>query len=175
MYRLEEEQGIKVKVSEPIVVYRESVQNDNKGRPFEGKSPNRHNRFYIETEPLPDIVVEKLRAGEFKDGAVRSKDAKEVGDQFAELGMDKDMMRKIYAINGTNVLVNDTKGFRIYMRRENLSLTDSMMFVRKGPVADEPLMGVLVRLVDAKLHEDAIHRGPAQTIPAVRNAVKAHS
>ena len=30
----------------------------------------------------------------------------------------------------------------------------------------------MVRLVDAKLHEDAIHRGPAQTIPAVRNAVK---
>ena len=82
VYRLEEEQGIKVKVSEPIVVYRESVQNDNKGRPFEGKSPNRHNRLYIETEPLPDIVVEKLRAGEFRDGAVRSKDAKEVGDRL---------------------------------------------------------------------------------------------
>ena len=77
-----------MKVSEPIVVYRESVQSDNKGRPFEGKSPNRHNRFYIETEPLPDIVVEKLRAGEFRDGAVRSKDAKEVGDQFAEYGID---------------------------------------------------------------------------------------
>ena len=30
----------------------------------------------------------------------------------------------------------------------------------------------MVRLVDAKLHEDAIHRGPAQTIPAVRNAIK---
>ena len=117
VYRLEEEQGIKVKVSEPIVVYRESVQSDNKGRPFEGKSPNRHNRFYVEAEPLPDIVVEKLRAGEFRDGTVRSKDAKEIGDQFAELGMDKDLMRKIYAINGTNVLVNDTpREFRIFMR-----------------------------------------------------------
>ena len=92
VYRLEEEQGIKVKVSEPIVVYRESVQSDNKGRPFEGKSPNRHNRFYVEAEPLPDIVVEKLRAGEFRDGTVRSKDAKEIGDQFAELGMNKDLM-----------------------------------------------------------------------------------
>ena len=26
--------------------------------------------------------------------------------------------------------------------------------------------------MDAKLHEDAIHRGPAQTIPAVRNGIK---
>ena len=31
---------------------------------------------------------------------------------------------------------------------------------------------MFVRLVDAKLHEDAIHRGPAQTIPAVRNGIK---
>ena len=30
---------------------------------------------------------------------------------------------------------------------------------KKGPTAEEPLMGVLVRLVDAKLHEDAIHVG----------------
>ena len=37
-YRIEEEQGIKVKVSEPIVVYRESIEGNNTGRPFEGKS-----------------------------------------------------------------------------------------------------------------------------------------
>ena len=172
VYRLEEEQGIKVKVSEPIVVYRESVQSDNKGRPFEGKSPNRHNRFYVEAEPLPDIVVEKLRAGEFRDGTVRSKDAKEIGDQFAELGMDKDLMRKIYAINGTNVLVNDTKGIQNLHETRELIIDGFNDVCKKGPVADEPLMGVLVRLVDAKLHEDAIHRGPAQTIPAVRNAIK---
>ncbi len=42
----------------------------------------------------------------------------------------------------------------------------------KGPVADEPVKECIVRLVDAKLHEDAIHRGPAQTIPAVRNGIK---
>ena len=28
-----------------------------------------------------------------------------------------------------------------------------------------------VRLVDAKLHEDSIHRGPAQIIPCTRNAI----
>ena len=172
VYRLEEEQGIKVTVSEPIVVYRESISSDNNGRSFEGKSPNRHNRFYIETEPLPDDVTNALREGVFGDGPVRLKDAKGIGDRFAELGMDKDLMRKIYAINGTNVMVNDTKGIQNLHETRELIIEGFNDVCKKGPVADEPLMGVMVRLVDAKLHEDAIHRGPAQTIPAVRNAIK---
>lgn len=172
VYRLEEEQNIKVKVSPPIVVYRESVEGNNKGRSFEGKSPNRHNRFMMEIEPLSSEVVAALREGHFGSGNVRSGDAKEVGNKFGEFGMDKDMMRKIYSINGTNVLVNDTKGIQGLHETRELIIEAFNEVCKKGPVADEPVMGMMVRLVDAKLHEDAIHRGPAQTIPAVRNAIK---
>ncbi len=172
IYRLEEEQGIKVNQSNPIVVYRESISTDNKGRPFEGKSPNRHNRFYVEVEQLPDEVIAALREGAFGDGPVRTKDAKETGNKFAEFGMDKDLMRKIYAINATSVLVNDTKGIQNLHETRELIIEAFNDVCKKGPIADEPLTGVMVRLVDAKLHEDAIHRGPAQTIPAVRNAIK---
>ena len=172
VYRLEEEQGIKVHVSEPIVVYRECIQSNNEGHAFEGKSPNRHNRFYIEAEPLPDEVVQALRDGHFGDGTVRNKDAKEAGNKFAEFGMNKDLMRKIYAINGTNVLVNDTKGIQNLHETRELIIEGFNEVCKKGPLAEEPLMGVMMRLVDAKLHEDAIHRGPAQTIPAVRSACR---
>ncbi len=172
IYRLEEEQGIKVNQSNPIVVYRESIGSDNKGRAFEGKSPNRHNRFYVEVEQLPENVIKALREGDLGDGPVRTKDAKEVGNKFGELGMDKDLMRKIYAINATTVLVNDTKGIQNLHETRELIIEAFNDVCKKGPIADEPLTGVLVRLVDAKLHEDAIHRGPAQTIPAVRNSIK---
>ncbi|MDA9714355.1 elongation factor EF-2 [Euryarchaeota archaeon] len=172
VYRLEEEQNIKVKVSPPIVVYRESVEGNNKGRSFEGKSPNRHNRFMMECEPLSAEVVAALRDGHFGSGTVRSGDAKEIGNKFGEFGMDKDLMRKIYAINGTNVLVNDTKGIQGLHETRELIIEAFNEVCKKGPVADEPVMGMMVRLVDAKLHEDAIHRGPAQTIPAVRNGIK---
>jgi elongation factor 2 len=172
IYRLEEEQGIKVNVSEPIVVYRESISGDNKGRPFEGKSPNRHNRFYIEVETLTEEVVQALREGHFGDGPVRAKDAKETGNKFAEFGMEKNLMRKIYAINGTTILVNDTKGIQNLHETRELIIEAFNDVCKKGPIAEEPLTGVMARLVDAKLHEDAIHRGPAQTIPAVRNAIK---
>ena len=172
IYRLEEEQGIKVNQSNPIVVYRESISSDNKGRAFEGKSPNRHNRFYVEVEQLPEDVVKALREGIFGDGPVRTKDAKETGNKFAEYGMDKDLMRKIYAINASSVLVNDTKGIQNLHETRELIIEAFNDVCKKGPIADEPLTGVMVRLVDAKLHEDAIHRGPAQTIPAVRNSIK---
>ncbi|HIA89785.1 MAG TPA: elongation factor EF-2 [Candidatus Poseidoniales archaeon] len=171
-YRIEEEQGIKVKVSEPIVVYRESVSGNNHGHPFEGKSPNRHNRFYVEVEKLSPEVITALREGVFGDGAVRNKDAKEIGNRFSEYGMDRDKMRKIYAINGTNVLINDTKGIQALHETRELIIEAFNAVCNGGPLAEEPTMGLMVRLVDAKLHEDAIHRGPAQTIPAVRNAIK---
>jgi len=171
-YRIEEEQGIKVKVSPPIVVYRESVEGNNRGNRFEGKSPNRHNRFMMECEPLPAEVVAALRDGHFGNGNVRPNDAKEIGRKFGELGMDKDKMRKIYSIFGTNVLVNDTKGIQGLHETRELIIEAFNEVCKKGPIADEPVMGMMVRLVDAKLHEDAIHRGPAQTIPAVRNGIK---
>ena len=171
-YRIEEEQGIKVSVSEPIVVYRETTAGNNHGRPFEGKSPNRHNRFYIEVEQLPIEVVDALRQGEIGSGTIRPNDAKEIGRKFAEYGMDKDMMRKTYAINGTNVLVNDTKGIQYLHETKELLIEAFNEVCKKGPIAEEPVMSVMVKLKDAKLHEDAIHRGPAQTIPAMRNAIK---
>ncbi|MEK9730297.1 MAG: elongation factor EF-2 [Candidatus Poseidoniales archaeon] len=172
VYRIEEEQNIKVKVSPPIVVYREGIQSNNHGNPFEGKSPNRHNRFYFEVEALSEEVVQGLRSGVLGDGPVRTSDAKEVGSKFGEFGMDKDLMRKIYAINGTNVLVNDTKGIQNLHETRELIIEAFNEVCAKGPIADEPVQGMFVRLVDAKLHEDAIHRGPAQTIPAVRNGIK---
>ncbi|MBO57561.1 MAG: elongation factor EF-2 [Euryarchaeota archaeon] len=171
-YRIEEEQNIKVSVSEPIVVYRETASGNNEGHSFEGKSPNRHNRFYVEVEKLPDEVVQGLREGVFGSGTIRPNDAKDVGRKFGEYGMDKDLMRKIYAINGTNVLINDTKGIQYLHETKELLIEAFNEVCKKGPIAEEPLMSVMVRLVDAKLHEDAIHRGPAQTIPAMRNAVK---
>jgi len=41
----------------------------------------------------------------------------------------------------------------------------------QGPLAREPCMRMKVTLEDIKLHEDAIHRGPAQVYPAVREAI----
>ena len=46
------------------------------------------------------------------------------------------------------------------------------MVMDAGPLAREPCMKVQVSLMDIKLHEDAIHRGPAQVYPAVREGIQ---
>ena len=68
------EYGVEIVTSEPIVVYRESIgkQSPNK---FEGKSPNKHNRFYIEVEPLPDKIVKALYNNEIPENVIVSNDA----------------------------------------------------------------------------------------------------
>jgi elongation factor 2 len=52
-------------------------------------------------------------------------------------------------------------------------IMDAFEFViDSGPLAHEPCMKLKICLEDIKLHEDAIHRGPAQVYPAVRESIK---
>ena len=150
------------------------IYSNNRNTILAGKSIGIHSTFVKEQEIKKKLSLFDTTNKDdiLHEGTVRSGDAKEIGNKFGEFGMDKDMMRKIYAINGTNVLVNDTKGIQGLHETRELIIEAFNEVCKKGPVADEPVMGMMVRLVDAKLHEDAIHRGPAQTIPAVRNAIK---
>ncbi len=163
--RIERNHGIPVHTGEPIVVYREAVQTASDV--VEGISPNRHNRFYISAEPMPEELVETLRMGE----ASMDMPEQERREAFMEAGMDKDTAQNVEHVVGTNVFVDDTKGIQYLNETMELVLEGVEEGVEEGPLAREPVQGVLLRLHDARLHEDAIHRGPAQVIPATRHAV----
>ncbi|KAA0004694.1 MAG: elongation factor EF-2, partial [Thermoplasmata archaeon] len=77
----------------------------------------------------------------------------------------------IFGIQGLNILTDVTKGIQHLFETRELIKEAFEEVMKSGPIANEPCQGILVKLVDAKLHEDAIHRGPAQVIPAVRNAI----
>lgn len=168
--RFLKEQGIDVIVSKPIVIYKESVLN--KSQEYEGKSPNKHNKFYIKVESLPKEVVDILQSGEVPQGHVRKQDEKAVVEALAPSGMDRNEIKKIWSVNGTNLLVNATRGIVQLNEVQELVTQSFNEICAQGPLAAEPLTGVKVILADAKLHEDAIHRGPAQVIPAIKRALK---
>jgi elongation factor 2 len=167
-YRIRKEYGVDIVTSEPIVVYRESVANKSKQK-FEGKSPNKHNRFYIEVEPLPENIVKALYNNEIPENVKKHKN--DVIKKLQELGMSKDLAKGVFGVKGLNLIADVTKGIQYLFETRELIKEAFDEVMKSGPTASEPCQGMLVRLVDAKLHEDAIHRGPAQVIPAVRNAI----
>ncbi|HLQ41324.1 MAG TPA: elongation factor EF-2, partial [Thermoplasmata archaeon] len=152
----------------PIVVYREGVRDG--GGPFEGKSPNKHNRFYMEVEPLEDKVVQAIRSGEIASGQ-RIKDSKALAKKLEELGMERNESKNVVWIQDTNMLLDATKGIQYLHETMELIKEAYIEAMGKGPLAGEKAMGLKVRLVDAKLHEDSVHRGPAQVIPAARSSI----
>lgn len=167
-YRIENEHGVEITSSEPIVVYREAIEH--KGGPFEGKSPNKHNRFFLEVEPLEEDIKAAILSGEIQSGG-RIKHGKELARQLQDLGMDKKEAKGVSAIHNANVFIDATWGVQYLHETIDLCRDAFTEAMEKGPLSQERCQGVKVRLVDAKLHEDSIHRGPAQVIPAVRSAI----
>lgn len=164
-HKISVDKGIPINTSPPIVVYRETVMG--KAGPVEGKSPNRHNRFYITVEPLEKEVVELIRSGEV---SMKTPEA-ERRRILEEAGMDKEEARNVVDLYEGNAFLNMTKGIQYLQETMELILEGFHDAVRAGPLAREPVVGLKVKLVDVKLHEDAVHRGPAQVIPAVRSAI----
>lgn len=164
-YRINDK-GVEIETSEPIVVYRETIAG--KAGPVEGKSPNKHNRFYIEIEPLPDELFQAIQDGKVKEGRVKGK---ENAALFQEYGLTKDESRKVWDVYKRSVFLNMTRGIQYLDEIKELLLEGFESALDDGPIAREKVMGLKISLKDAKIHEDAVHRGPAQVLPAIRKAV----
>ena len=167
-YRIVNDFKIEINQSPPIVVYRESVKG--KSEVFEGKSPNKHNRFFVEVTPLEKPIIDAIKTGEISvDGKI--KDAKELAKKLQDLGMDREEAKGVVMFKDNNVFIDGTKGIQYLNETIELCKQGFEEAMNLGPLAQEKVMGLKVKLVDAKLHEDSIHRGPAQVIPAFRSAV----
>ena len=160
--------GVDINTSEPIVVYRETVAGKT-ANPVEGKSPNKHNRLYLEVAPLEDSLFQAMQNGDIKEGKIKDK---EEAQKFIEHGLDKEEARRVWDVYNKSIFINMTRGIQYLDEIKELVIEGFESALEEGPVANEIAMGMKFTLVDAKLHEDAVHRGPAQILPAIRNAIK---
>ncbi|MEM1814344.1 MAG: elongation factor EF-2, partial [Thermoplasmatales archaeon] len=131
LYRIKNDYKVEVETSDPIVVYRETVQG--KGGPFEGKSPNKHNRFYIEVEPLEKAVVDAILKGDIVQ-TDRIKDKKTLIATLQELGMDREEAKGVEAIHGPNVLLDVTKGIQYLNETMELVKEAFIEAMDRGPL-----------------------------------------
>jgi len=159
--------GLEIITSKPIVVYRETVSKP--GIIAMAKSPNKHNRFWIQVEPLEEKVIEMIESGEIDEVMGRRK----MGDiLYQKAGWPVEEARNIWALEEhRNVLIDLTKGVQYMRDVRDMVISGFRWACQAGPLCEEPIRGVKVKLMDAQLHEDPVHRGPAQIMPAIRRAI----
>ncbi|MBS3112351.1 elongation factor EF-2 [Candidatus Woesearchaeota archaeon] len=167
--RIKKEKGLEVKTSPPIVVYREAVLK--KSSEMEGKSPNKHNKFYVTVEPLDSKLKTAIKSGEIPEIRIKKKD-KLIFESLTKLGITMNEAKSFREIYNGSLIVDNTSGIVHIGEIIEMVMDAFEQVMMGGPLAREHCIGMLVRLNDCKLHEDAIHRGPAQVLPAVREAIR---
>jgi elongation factor 2 len=159
-YRMQEA-GLKVKLSKPIVNYRETISHDYQGPAIMGKSPNKHNKLWITLERLSDDVIEAIKAEKITD--MQSKD--ERTKLLRSMGWSPDDAKGAVAVAENCILVNRIKGRQYVDEVVDHVKTGFYEAVHTSPLAKEPAYGLKIILEDVTVHEDPVHRGPAQVIP----------
>ncbi|MBS7629775.1 elongation factor EF-2, partial [Candidatus Bathyarchaeota archaeon] len=158
--------GLEIVTSKPIVIYRESIRRP--AGPFEGKSPNKHNRIFIQVEPLSEEIIDMVKSGELGEYMDRAAMAKILRDK----GWPPEEAKGVWSVDEScNILVEVTKGAQFLQDVKDMVVSGYRWGIKEGPLAYEQIRGVKVKITDIQLHEDPVHRGPAQIMPMTRRAL----
>ncbi len=158
--------GLDIVTSKPIVIYREAVRS--KAGPVEGRSPNKHNKIHIEVEPLEEQVLELIKSGKISEYG----DKAEMAKSLRGVGWDADEARGVWSIDEPyNMILDVTKGAQYMQEVKDMVLAGYRWGIKEGPIAYEQIRGLKVKISDVSLHEDPVHRGPAQIMPMTRRAM----
>lgn len=168
-YRITNNAKIEIQTSAPIVVYHEGIASESEI--LEAKSPNKHNKFKLKVTPVPQNIYDKLAEKAF-NAKVKFKNAESIA-KLQEYGFDTDDSKKVWAVEGMNVLIDRTRGIQALHEIRELVIQAFKDAMNEGPLAKEKCQGVMVELEDATLHEDSIHRGPAQILPCMTRGIYA--
>jgi elongation factor 2 len=160
--------GTEVKVSDPVVSFRETCTAKS-DQTCLAKSANKHNRLFVEAEPMGPELCDAIDEGEVKPGI----EAKVIGRKLAdEFGWDVSEARKIWAFGpegtGPNLFVDTTKGVNYLLEIKESVVGGFAWATQNGPLCEEQMRGCRYNLMDVVLHADAIHRGMGQIMPTSR-------
>jgi elongation factor 2 len=158
--------GLEIVTSKPIVIYREAIRGE--AGPIEGKSPNRHNKIYIEVEPLGEQVMDLIKGGKISEYM----DKADMAKQLRAVGWEPEEARGVWSIDEPfNMILDVTKGAQYMQEVRDMILAGYRWGIKEGPIAYEQIRGMKVKITDVALHEDPVHRGPAQIMPMTRRAM----
>jgi len=166
---LEEDHAcIPIKVSEPVVSYRETVSEES-DRVCLSKSPNKHNRLYMKAVPMPDGLADDIDKGDITPRQEVKERARYMAEKYE---YDPTEARKIWCFGpegtGANIVVDVTKGVQYLNEIKDSVVAGFQWASKEGVLCEENMRGVRFDVHDVTLHADAIHRGGGQIIPTAR-------
>src|SRR5438445_13901776 len=97
-----QQQGLEIVQSQPIINYRETVRVP--AGPVMSRSPNRHNKIFMEVMPLSPDIVELIRNGTISETA----DKKSIQKTLREPGWDSDQARSVVAVDERGNMMTGT-------------------------------------------------------------------
>ncbi|PAA94442.1 hypothetical protein BOX15_Mlig022914g2, partial [Macrostomum lignano] len=163
---------IEVKVADPVVAFAETVVETSSVKCF-AETPNRRNKLTLIAEPLEKGIAEDIEAG----GVSLSWPRKRVAE-FFQHKYDWDLLaaRSIWAFgpdaSGPNVLVDDTLPSEVdkdLLATARDSIVQGFQWAtREGPLCEEPVRNVKMKMLDALIAPEPVHRGGSQLIPTAR-------
>ena len=166
--------GAPLVISLPVVSYRETV-TEKSSQTALAKSPNKHNRLYMDCEPMVADLQKEVEDGKY---TMTPKDWKEQAKDIAEkFGFDADHVgqKRLWAFgpegSGPNWVLDTTIAVQ-YLSEIKESVNSGFQWGTKaGPLCSEQCRGVIIKLMDVTLHADSIHRGMGQILPAARQVL----
>jgi len=165
-----------IKKSDPVVSYKETCTA--KGPPVLAKSANKHNRLHTYGDFMPTELMEDIDPTNGKAKVTARDDVKLRARYLADTyGWDVNEARRIWAFGpdgtGPNIIMDASKGVQ-YLNEIKDSVKGGFEWASKeGPLCDEAMRGVVVKIEDVTLHADSIHRGAGQIIPVARKVTYA--
>jgi elongation factor 2 len=145
---------VKIKVGEPIIVYRERITKD--GQVFYTKSSNGHNRILMRMTSMDADTLKLLLSGEVNIDMNPKDRARILHDKA---NWDAKEARKIWDIWEGNIFVDNSKGLQRLDRIKSYAVSSFREWVENAPLAKEPAMGIIATFTDAEVHVDPAHTG----------------
>jgi len=166
---------VEIKVSDPSVPFCETVIETSSVKCF-AETPNQKNKLTFISEPLDEGLAMAIEKGHVN----LNQDVKEVG-KFFQTGFGWDVLsaRSVWAFGpgarGGNILMDDTLPDEVDKQLLNTtknSIVQGFQWaMREGPLCEEPVRNVKVKLLDINLAQQPVMRGGGQIIPTARRAV----
>ncbi|MCJ7422712.1 GTP-binding protein [Candidatus Bathyarchaeota archaeon] len=134
---------MEIMVSNPTPDYREGISKE--GLPVMAKSPNKCNRFWLQVVPMNENELDLA---------------------------SKDKAKRVWSSDEhRNMIVDATQSVKSLEEARDAIIAGFHWACRNGPMCEQPLMNVKIKLLKAQIDEDSKMREPLQITRAISRAI----